>query len=374
MDNNESLHDYYLIIKKNIVFILITSLLITSLTTIVVFIIKPTYEAQSSILIPKKDSNINSLFSKLGLDVTDSPLADMSLNKDSSNASDFVSILKSRNLAKRVIQNLKIENNEEIKAKDGESFQSVIEKFQKKRKIFPPSQTNSVLKITARFKNRELAVKVVDKYFYELEKYLEGTNYLSATRNRKFLEQQLNKISKELKVAENNLFIFQKLNKTVLLTEEIKSYISYISDLEAQELTSKLYLGEITKKVQATSEKMPEFDKSWDNYLKELEITESALKTRKNVIESEKNKYTSLLNTLPRKSIVFARLEREVKIKNTLYLLFTQQLEIAKVEEAKELEPFKILDSAYTLDKPVFPKKILSILISLLLPLKMIFI
>jgi len=372
MGNNETLHDYYLIIKKHLIFIIATTLLITTLTTIAVFVIKPTYESEASILIPKKDNNINSFFSKIGLDVTDSPLADMSyLNKDSNNVSDFVSILKSRYLAEKVIKNLKIENHEEIKVKDKKSFQAIIEKFQKKIKIFPPSQTNSVLKIKVRFKDSDLAIKVINRYFYELKKYLEETNYLSTTRNRKFIQQQLGKISKELKESEDNLFIFQKSNKTVLLPEEMKSYIKYISDLEAQELTSKIYLGEVSEKINSTNKNMPEFDKSWENFLKELQITESALKTRKNVLEVEKNKYQSLLNNLPNKAIILARLERDVTIKNALYLLFTQQLEIAKVEEAKELEPFKILDSAYTFDKPIFPKKKLTILISFVVGLSL---
>lgn len=164
---------------------------------------------------------------------------------------------------------------------------------------------------------------------------------------------------------------FKKENKTVSLPEEVNQYLKYLSEIDAQELKSKIELTDINERIKASKEGTSEFNEQMNNFIKDLKISQAGIKTKTSVLEEAKNKYTNLLNSLPTKALLLARLEREVKIKNTLYLILTQQYEIAKIEEQKELEPFKILDSGYTNYKPVFPQKItitaIVFLVSLLL-------
>ena len=331
---------------------------------------EPVYEAEASILIPQKENNLTSLFNNLGLPTPDLPVTNLpSFGKTTNNIADFTSILRSHKLVSTVIKSLHIENHKELKEEDSDTFQAVIEKFEKKVKVIPPSGKDSTLRIRARLKDGQLAVKIVNKCFYELRKYLENTNYLSATRNRKFIESQLNRISTELKVTEVNLLQFKKTNQTVSLPEEINEYIKYISDLEAQQLKSKIELSEISARIKVTSEKASGFNQEWQNVLKEMEINQAGLKTRGSILEAAKTKYFNMLNSLPGKALILARLEREVKVKNALYLLFTQQFEMARLEEARELEPFRVLDQAYLSDKPVFPKKTIIIAVAFLISL-----
>jgi tyrosine-protein kinase Etk/Wzc len=292
-----------------------------------------------------------------------------SFGKTTNNIADFVSILRSRQLISNVITTLHIENHKELKEKENTTFQGVIEKFQKKVKVIPPTGKDSTLRIRARFKDAKTAENIVNKCFYELKKYLENTNYLTATRNRKFIENQLNRIKSELANTEVELLQFKKANETVSLPDEINEYIKYISDLEAQQLKSRLELKEISERIKVTNEKISGFNQEWQNIRKEMEINQAALKTRESILEEAKNKYFRLLNSLPGKALILARLEREVKVKTTLYLLFTQQFEVAKLEEARELEPFRILDPAYIDADPVFPKKAIIIAVAFLISL-----
>jgi tyrosine-protein kinase Etk/Wzc len=294
----------------------------------------------------------------MGINSTDLPLTNLpSFAKTTNNIADFVSILRSRQLITSVIKGLHLENHTELKDKDTRNFQGIIENFQKKVKVVPPSGKDSTLRIKARFKDTAAAEKIVNKCFSELRKYLETTNYLTATRNRKFIESQLNRISSELSLTEADLLQFKKTNETVSLPDEINEYIKYISDLEAQQLKSRIELKEISERIKATNEKVSGFNQEWQNVLKEMEINQAALKSREAILSEAKNKYFRLLSSLPAKALVLARLEREVKVKTALYLSFTQQFEMAKLEEAKELEPFRVLDPAYISAEPVFPRK-----------------
>lgn len=88
-----------------------------------------------------------------------------------------------------------------------------------------------------------------------------------------------------------------------------------------------------------------------------MEINLEASKTKKEVLNQAKSKFYSIIDSLPLKALQLARLERELKIKSNLYAIFFQQLELAKLEEIKDFQQIKILDKAYSLQDPVFPKK-----------------
>lgn len=260
-------------------------------------------------------------------------------------------------MAETVIKSLKLEKHNELFDEDTKTFQAIIEKFQKKVKIFPPTTKDSTIRVKARFKDKNTALKICNKYFYELKRFLDKNNFNQATRNRVFVEKQLNKTSQELKIAETELLNFKQNNKTVSLPDEVTEYIKYISDLEAQELKSKIEEKDLSERIKSASAKTSEFNTEWQNMIREMQITQSAMKSREELLKKSKEKYYNLLNSLPNKALFLARLERDIKIKNALYLMFTQQYELAKLEESKENEPFKILDTGYINDKPVFPRK-----------------
>ncbi len=290
-----------------------------------------------------------------------------SLNSGSNNTLDLITILRSRKMADTVIKSLKIERNSELVDEKVKTYGQVIENFQKKVKIFPPTGKDSTIKVKARFKDKNLALKICNKYFYELKSFLDKNDFNTATRNRKFIKNQLDKTVVELKISEVELLDFKKNNKTVSLPDEVSEYIKYISDLESQELKSKLELKDLSERIKSANEKVSDFNTEWQNFIREMEINQSAIKSRESILKSAKEKYYSILNSLPNKALYLARLEREVKIKNTMYLMLTQQLEIAKLEEAKEIEPFKILDGGFINENPVFPRKIIMTVVGFLI-------
>lgn len=319
----------------------------------------PVYEAESSILVTPKENRISNIFNNLGLNMPE--IANLNLpsisGSSTNNTNDLISILRSRKMAETVIRSLKIEKNKELYNEKTKTFQAVVEGFQKKVKVYPPTGKDSTIRVKARFKDQNLALKICNKYFYELKRFLDKNDFNIATRNRKFIETQLYKTSNELKISEVELLNFKKTNKTVSLPDEVSEYIKYISDLEAQELKSRIEIKDISERIKSASEKTSDFNTEWQDMIRQMEISQSALKSREVILKNAKDKYYALLNSLPGKALYLARLERDVKIKNTLYLMFTQQFEIAKLEEAKENEPFKILDNAYVNDQPVFPRK-----------------
>ena len=72
--------------------------------------------------------------------------------------------------------------------------------------------------------------------------------------------------------------------------------------------------------------------------------------------ETENTLYPSI-RRLPVLGVTYADLYRETKIQETVYELLTQQYELAKVQEAKEIPTVKVLDNAQVPTKKTFPPR-----------------
>lgn len=363
---------YYRTLRKYFWFILVFTITITIISGVISCLINPVYMAETRILISNKsDRSISSFLSNLN------PLDNeglgainlLNLGNRSMYILDIISILESRTMSERVIDTLKLEKNEELQKtpwweNQKKSRFRFIQKFQKKIKIIPPSSKDNTVKIKIFLTFPYLAAKIANQFWVELEKYLKEINYLNTTKNRTFIQEQVKKTKQELYMSENKLLTFQQQNNTVSLNEEIKSYIQYLAKLEAETLSAKLALQEIQAKISTTSQKFSPLIPEWADLLPGLEVNKSALKKREQELEEAKTKYQGLLSGLPQKGLLLARLERDVKVQNAIYMLLSQELERAKLEEAKEIEPFRILDKAIVPDIPVSPKKGLILIIT----------
>ena len=70
------------------------------------------------------------------------------------------------------------------------------------------------------------------------------------------------------------------------------------------------------------------------------------------------------IRQLPLLGVKWAELYRETKIQETVYELLTQQYELAKIQEAKEIPVVKILDAADVPEKKSSPSRTLIVLLS----------
>jgi len=75
------------------------------------------------------------------------------------------------------------------------------------------------------------------------------------------------------------------------------------------------------------------------------------------------------LRELPVLGVKWADLYRNTKIQETLYQLLTQQYEIAKIQEAKEIPTVKVLDPADLPEKKAFPPRTIILILGTMLAL-----
>lgn len=99
----------------------------------------------------------------------------------------------------------------------------------------------------------------------------------------------------------------------------------------------------------------------------DIEIQSLTAKTEalKNIVDS----YADNLNTLPEKSLRLARLERNAKVGENIFLMLKEKYEESKINEAGQIGNVRIIDKALPPVDPIKPKKKINLLLGALLGL-----
>ena len=109
---------------------------------------------------------------------------------------------------------------------------------------------------------------------------------------------------------------------------------------------------------------------SIENYQKSLDVSISNL-------ESKEEEFSNLYKNIPENEKILRSIERELEVKEALFLLLLQKREEAAINYAVVKPSIKIIDSARSLDFPVSPNKtvvyLFSIVLGLLIPSSLLY-
>lgn len=184
------------------------------------------------------------------------------------------------------------------------------------------------------------------------------SNYLEQNVARKseedaksldFLNVQLPKIRAALDTAENKLNQYRQQNDSVDLSLEAKSVLDSIVAVDSQ-------LNEITFK-EAEISKL---------YTKEHPSYRALLEKRK-TLEDEREKFNKRVSAMPKTQQEILRLSRDVQSGQEVYMQLLNKEQELSISKASTVGNVRIVDHAVTQIKPVEPKKIIAIFISLVL-------
>jgi capsule polysaccharide export protein KpsE/RkpR len=205
------------------------------------------------------------------------------------------------------------------------------------------------------------ASAMAQEYVAQLNSVVTQLNTSSAHRERIFLEERLSEVKQELESSEKEFSQFASKNGAIDIKEQGKAMVEAAALLEGQLIAARTELQGLRQiftdnnvRVRSVQARVNEL---------ELQIRKMAgtASTAENAASPDNAVYPSI-RKLPLLGVTYADLFRHTKVEEAVFETLTQQYELAKVQEAKEVPSVKVLDPAEVPEKKVFPPRTLLVL------------
>lgn len=211
----------------------------------------------------------------------------------------------------------------------------------------------SLVTVTVEARTPDGAARLASAYVDGLRAFLQENSFSRAHRDRVFLEGQLAVNARELARAEEQLRLFMEKNHLVSLEAQtqatVQSYATLKGELMAREVRLKLLASSVGAE-----------DLQYQGLKEEVE----ELRRKLAALESQGTGGLVSFAAAPRLGVRLAQLKRDALVKQKVFEVLTQQHELAKVQEAKEIPTFQVIDPAIPPDRRSKPQRTVMVLLA----------
>jgi capsule polysaccharide export protein KpsE/RkpR len=208
------------------------------------------------------------------------------------------------------------------------------------------------------------AAGMAKTYVVELDRLVAQVSTSSARRERIFLEGRLEKVKGDLDLAAKNFSQFASKNSAIDIPAQGKAMVEAAAVLQGQLIAAQSELSGLEQTYTDSNVRVRSVQARVNELQKKLNEIGSA--GTQGGSPGENSLFPSI-RKLPLLGVTYADLYRQTKIQETVYELLTQQYELAKVQEAKEIPTVKVLVAAIVPTKKTFPPRILIVLMGAML-------
>jgi len=275
----------------------------------------------------------------------------------------FVGILGSQTVQDRLIQEFDL-----IRLYGDSKIEDARESLTKHTVISEERKSGIItLQVTDRDPRRAAAMATA--YVQELDRLVAQVSTSSARRERIFLEGRLKTVKQDLDTATHNFSDFASKNTAIDIPAQGKAMVEAAARLQGELIVAESSLrgleaiySDQNVRVRAMRAKVAELRDQLDKLGGDAGTPSDGHSKGLNPM------YPSI-RRLPVLGVTYFDLYRQAKIQETVYELLTQQYELAKVQEAKEIPVVKVLDAAVVPTKKEFPPRIAIVILVTLLAL-----
>ncbi len=249
----------------------------------------------------------------------------------------FVEILESRTVADRLIDEFQLTRDYQT---------TKIEYTRKQLELhtkISEDHKSGVITITVTDHTPSQAAAMAQAYVTQLDYLVSQLSTSSARRERIFLEERLKTVKGDLDNAATQFSEFASKNTAIDIPAQGRAMVEAAAVLQGQLIAAEAEASGLEKiytvnniRVRALQARIGELREQ----LQKLGGSNSP-----NDVKNDNSLYPSI-RKLPLLGVTYADLYRRTKIEETVYELLTQQYELAKVQEAKEIPSVKVLDTA----------------------------
>jgi uncharacterized protein involved in exopolysaccharide biosynthesis len=208
------------------------------------------------------------------------------------------------------------------------------------------------------------AAALVDGYIDQLNQLSTNLTTSAARREREFLEQRLTEVKKDLDSASRELSDFSSKNATFDPRDQDRPMVEAAADLQGQMIAAESQLKGLEEIYTSDNVRVRSLRSRVAELSRQLQkLNHGSTSAARSVDGQPGEMLFPSLRQLPILGATYADLYRQAKTEETVFEVLTQQYEMAKVQEAKEIPTVRILDVANVPDRKEGPHRFLLVLV-----------
>lgn len=351
-NQNKSFSDYLYILFKWKRFIFINLLVITAITTGIVFLVPNQYKATATIMIPPDNQmGLGGLSSLLGGKSSIASVGSKLFGVSNTSEDLLLGILNSRTALVDVINKFNLVKYYDI---DDNNMDKVVKAF--RSDVYSNPNEFGMIEFSVINKNPNVSAKIANYLVTLVDSMNIELNIQRAKNNRLFIEKRYLQNVADLKRAEDSLFKFQKKYGIVAVPEQLEVTVKAAAEIES----------ELMKKEMESYFILNGYGKDSPQYLSlksEIDLLKKKVQELKNSNDlASSSNILFPFNQMPNIAIQYLRIYREVEIQQSILEIVLPMYEQAKVEEQKSVPTIMIIDKAVTPQLKDSPKRSVIIL------------
>ncbi|SRR6266478_2328996 len=329
------------------------------LSTLLAFLIPKQYESTTRLMPPDNQSSTTmamfaAMTAKMGASLGSSAGSLLGLK---SSSEVFVGILQSRTLQDQLVNRFDLRKVYHVKL--GEEARKRLTD----NSVISEDRKSGIITITVTDRDPRRSAAIGAGYVDELNQLVVELSTSGAHRERVFLEERLKAVQKDLEEAEKDFSQYASKNMAIDIKEQGKAMVESAAILQGQLIAAQseeeglrqIYTDNNVR-IRTVRARIAELQRQLEK------VGGKGEGSNGDATSSSDSLYPSI-KKLPLLGVTYADMYRRTKVQEAIYEALTQQFELAKVEEVKEIPSVKEIDHADVPEKKSFPPRTLIVIV-----------
>jgi capsule polysaccharide export protein KpsE/RkpR len=234
---------------------------------------------------------------------------------------------------------------------------------------------SGVITVMVTDRNRRRSAAMAQTYVEELNRLMNEVSTSSARRERIFIEQRLATVKQDLHRAAEDFSQFASQNTTLDISSQAKAMVEAGANLQGHLMAAQSELEGLETIYTANNVRVRSLRARVDELRHQLNEMAGGNPTAVQAANSaavpgspasgglgSSNQISDMIypsiRKLPLLGVRWAELYQQAKVQETVYQLLTQEYEMAKIQEAKEIPTIKVMDEAAIPERKSFPPRL----------------
>jgi capsule polysaccharide export protein KpsE/RkpR len=269
----------------------------------------------------------------------------------------FVGILSSRTVEDKLIEQFNLQKLYQIRRMED------ARKALAEHTGISVDRKSQIITITVTDHDPKRAAAMGRAYVEELNRLVAELSTSSARRERIFLEERLQAVSRDLEAAEKEFSQFSSKNTAIDIKEQGKAMVEAAATLQGHLIAAEAELEGLRQIYTDNNVRVRAVRGRIDELRHELERFGGKGEDSQAPSGQQSDSLFPSIRKLPLLGVTYADLYRRTRVQEAVFESLTKEYEMAKVQEVKEIPVVKVLDAPNIPDKKSYPPRTLIVLL-----------